>query len=114
MLQHGAVGYLLKTDQKETICAALRAISQNKIYISPQLQKSKTHTQGSSRKFICLTPREKQILQLILSEKTTKEIATSIFLSTKTVETYRANLLIKFNARNMAGLVKKAILEGYI
>jgi len=56
---------------------------------------------------ISLSPREKEILLLILDEYTTKEIAGKLYVSDETIRTHRKNLMDKFNARNVAGLVRK-------
>ena len=57
---------------------------------------------------IALSPREKEILQLIIDEYTTAEIASKLFVSSETIRTHRRHLLDKFRARNVAGLVRKA------
>ena len=56
-----------------------------------------------------ITRREKEVLDLIMDENTNQEIAGKLFISLKTVEAHRSNLLSKLNARNTAGLVKKAM-----
>ncbi len=61
-----------------------------------------------------LTRREKEVLKHIGDELTTKEIADKLFLSVKTVETHRLNLIQKLEARNTAGLVKKAMEQGLL
>ena len=53
-------------------------------------------------------------MQLIVHEKTTKEIAAQLFISEKTVETHRGNLMLKLEARNIAGIVRKAIMLGLV
>src|SRR5690625_4956129 len=62
---------------------------------------------------VVLTPREKEVLKLILKEKTTNEIGEKLDVSSKTVEKHRANLFIKFAGINVVELVIKSIMEGY-
>ncbi len=112
LLKQGVNGYLVKSDTSSEIISALKAVSEGKTFISENLKRQGT---SSLRKnIIILTPREKEILSLILQEKTTKEIADKVCLSEKTVENHRANLFIKFGVKNLAGLVKQAILEGFL
>lgn len=61
-----------------------------------------------------ITCREKEILQLIANEQTTKEIAKHLYISDHTVYTHRKNLLGKLGAKNTAGLVRKAFENGYL
>lgn len=112
LLKQGVDGYLVKSDASSEIINALKAVSEGKTFISNNL--TKRGTSSLRKNTIILTPREKEILNLILEEKTTKEIADEICLSEKTVENHRANLFIKFGVKNLAGLVKQAILEGFL
>lgn len=66
------------------------------------------------RNKIELTEREKEILQLIVHEKTTREIADILNLSEKTIETHRGNIMLKLEVHNIAGMVKKAIMQGLV
>lgn len=114
LLKQGVNGYLLKSDDLKQILEAIDVVMENEIYISSDIQEMYMgKTQIEQRSSINLTPREKEVLDLILKEKTIKEIADKLIISSKTVEKHRANLFIKFQARNIAGLVKKAVLEGY-
>lgn len=67
---------------------------------------------NASKNKIELTEREKEILQLIVQEQTTKEIAQQLYLSEKTIETHRASIMQKLEVKNIAGMVKKAIMQG--
>lgn len=69
---------------------------------------------GKGANEISLSDREIKILLAIQNEFSTKEIAQQLHLSEKTIEAYRSNLFLKFEVKNVAGLVKKAILNGYI
>ncbi len=112
----GIDGYILKSDENQEILNAIVAVENGTFYFSKGLRSllAENSVVKIKKEEIYLTPREKEVLSLILNEKTTKEIAAILFLSEKTVENYRANLLLKFNVKFLAGLVKKAILEGYV
>ncbi|MDD3003403.1 response regulator transcription factor [Flavobacterium sp.] len=109
----GFEGYLLKTDGRNEIEKALKSVILGEKYISSQTQQTFFENQ-SSHNNVDLTQREKEVLQLIVEEKTTKEIATALFISEKTVETHRGNLMLKLEARNIAGIVRKAIMLGLV
>lgn len=107
----GFDGYLLKIDGREEIEKALKAVMNDEKYFSPKTQQVFFETQTSKTKTE-LTEREKEILQLIVQEKTTKEIAEQLCVSEKTVETHRASIMQKLEVKNIAGMVKKAIMQG--
>lgn len=109
----GFDGYLLKIDNREEIEKALKAVSSNEKYFSPKTQQVFFENQVSKNK-VALTEREKEILQLIVEEKTTKEIAEQLYLSEKTIETHRGNIMIKLDVKNITGMVKKAIIQGLV
>lgn len=109
----GFDGYLLKIDGRGEIENALKAVTNNEKYFSPKTQQFFFETQ-TSKNTVELTEREKEILQLIVQEKTTREIAEQLFLSEKTIETHRGNIMLKLEVRNIAGMVKKAIMQGLV
>lgn len=109
----GFDGYLLKIDGRDEIEKALKAVMSDEKYFSQKTQQVFFETQTSNQK-VELTERELEILQLIVEEKTTKEIAEQLFLSEKTIETHRGNIMLKLEARNIAGMVRKAIMEGLV
>ena len=115
MLKQGASGYLLKNAGKDEVVEAIRKIADGKQAFSAEVLESLMNSfsnkpaKPSTSPFPTISRREKQILQLIMDEKTTSEIAEELFISFGTVETHRRNLLLKLNARNTAGLVKSAI-----
>lgn len=112
ILKNGADGYLLKNSGKEEILTAIRKIQTGEKYFSSEVaalvMESLTgaKVKNTENPFPKLSRREKQILQLIVDEYTTVEIAEKLFISFGTVETHRRNLLIKLGARNTAGLVR--------
>lgn len=109
----GFDGYLLKIDGRNEIEEALKAVSNNEKYFSQKTQQAffNASTAKVNEK---LTQRETEILQLIVQEKTTKEIAEELHLSEKTIETHRGNIMLKLEVRNIAGMVRKAIMEGLV
>jgi DNA-binding NarL/FixJ family response regulator len=109
----GFDGYLLKIDGRDDIERALKAVTNNEKYFSAKTQQVFFETQTAKNK-VELTEREKEILQLIVQEKTTREIAEQLCLSEKTIETHRGNIMLKMDTRNIAGMVKKAIMEGLV
>lgn len=109
----GFDGYLLKIDGRDEIEKALKAVTNDEKYFSPKTQQV-FFEMNASKNNVELTEREKEILQLIVQEKTTKEIADQLCLSEKTIETHRASLMQKLEVKNIAGMVKKAIMKGLV
>jgi len=116
----GAEGYLLKDDADAELFAAIEQIRQGRHYVSPILAGEVTYRMvqanqrgeaGSSKE--SLTEREKQVLTLISEGKSNKEIAAALFLSVRTVEHHRANIMKKLDMKDAANLIKYAIREGY-
>ncbi|HLR37853.1 MAG TPA: response regulator transcription factor [Chitinophagaceae bacterium] len=116
LFKQGTDGYLLKSDPKAEISRAIKTVSEeNEKFMSKGVESRYfAHNIVKSHQPTHLTPREKEILAWILKGKTTKEISDAIFISEKTIENHRANLFIKFDVKNVASLVKKAILEGHL
>lgn len=114
LFKQGIHGYLLKSDDLSEISSSIATVMDNQIYISAEIRDLTYREKRLNLKSnVVLTPREKEVLKLILKEKTTNEIGEKLDVSTKTVEKHRANLFIKFGVKNVVGLVKKAIMEGY-
>lgn len=109
----GFDGYLLKIDGREEIEKALKAVMNDEKYFSPKTQQAFFEMNASKSK-VELTEKEKEILQLIVQEKTTKEIAEQLCLSEKTIETHRASIMQKLEVKNIAGMVRKAIMKGLV
>ncbi len=118
MMKNGADGYLLKNTDISILKKAIDAVLNGTIYIQQELEQKmlfKPVNKGTSNILnIKLTRREKEVLQAIANEKTTDEISKSLFISTKTVETHRSNLMLKFGTKNSVGLVKLAIENGFL
>jgi len=115
-LQSGVKGYVLKSSVSDELLWAVQAVASGKTYLSSQISEiaveSAVHPRpaGYDHDPISnLSPREKEILQLIAEEHTSGEIANLLFISEKTVEKHRASLMEKLNVRNLAGLVRLAV-----
>jgi DNA-binding NarL/FixJ family response regulator len=115
-LQHGVKGYILKSSVSDELLKAVRAVANGKTHlgslISEIVAESAVNPQirGKDNDPISiLSPREKEILQLIAEEHTSNEIAKLLFISEKTVEKHRAKLMEKLSVRNLAGLVRMAV-----
>ena len=116
----GAEGYLLKEDADTELFAAIAKIRQGGYYISPLLSGELTHELIQSRRkgqFTLgsepLTLREREVLKLIAEGISNKEIADLLFISVRTVEHHRANIMEKLNIKQTANLIKYAIRMGY-
>jgi DNA-binding NarL/FixJ family response regulator len=118
-LRAGAAGYMLKDSATGELEIALKAVMQGETYLSPPISKQvvEGYVQrvGSEQPAAGnLTPRQRQVLQLIAEGHSTKEIAYRLELSVKTVETHRAQLMERLHIRDIAGLVKYAIRNGIV
>ncbi len=117
LLNNGGKGYVLKNTGRAELLNAIRTIAEGESYFSKEvtetIMKSLMNlrkSSGSSQAFFPkLSRREKEVLKLIAEEYTTQEIADSLYISLKTVESHRSSLLSKLNARNSVGLVRIAI-----
>lgn len=121
MLKNGAHAYVLKHAGKEEIIQAIRKVLDGQNYYSEEVSEIiMASLAGQSAKekpqspFPQLSRREKQVLQLIVNEFTTAEIAEKLHIGFGTVETHRRNILIKLGARNTAGLVRTALEYGLL
>ena len=119
-LQSGVKGYVLKTSVSEDLLWAIHAVARGETYLSSAISSIvlesalHPHALQTNAPLEGLSPREKEILQLIAEEHTSGEIGKLLFISEKTVEKHRANLMEKLHARNLAGLVRLAVKYGLI
>ena len=116
-LQAGAAGYLLKGADVTELELALKAVTRGDVYLSPSISRdlvgNMLHGKPPAENPLDeLTPRQREILQLVAEGRTTKEIAGRLDLSIKTVETHRAQLMERLDIHDVAGLVKFAIRAG--
>ncbi|MDR7212647.1 response regulator transcription factor [Flavobacterium piscis] len=115
MIQVGAVAYLIKNTTPKDLLHTINQVNLKGFYYNENILETIQETIISSKKSKSnletgfLSPREIEILQLICQQKTTPEIAEELFLSPRTVEGHRNNLLLKTESRNIAGLVVYAI-----
>jgi DNA-binding NarL/FixJ family response regulator len=117
MIRNGAKGYLLKNTTKEELIKAIKTANHGKTYLPTKLKDkllNESFGVQSSTFIPKLTRRENEILNCIAEEFTNSEIADKLFISTKTVESHRKNLLQKFGVRNTAGLIKEAFTKGLL
>ncbi|MDB6121519.1 MAG: Two component transcriptional regulator, LuxR family [Pedosphaera sp.] len=118
-LRAGALGYLLKDAATAELELAIQAIARGDTYLSPAISKRVIEdyvgrTNGEKSPMEQLTPRQREILQLIAEGKTTKEMAFLLSLSVKTVETHRAQLMERLNIHDVPGLVRHAMRMGLV
>ncbi len=118
MLEAGAVGYLLKNSASEELLAALQSVTRGMTYLSRSIAlgaddpAAHAGTSGPLAPERPLSPREREVLQLIAEGKSSKEVATSLGIAVSTVETHRRQLVEKLQLRTIAELTKYAIREG--
>jgi DNA-binding NarL/FixJ family response regulator len=117
MLKAGVSGYVLKHEAMENLVHAINCIKEQKIFLSPRVKKAlKVSTScipgATATVYTILTQREREVLQLLSEGKTTKEIASLLFVSVKTIETHRMQIMKKLRIYSVAELTKYAIREG--
>lgn len=116
----GADGYLMKEDSDEELLLAIKRIRDGKSYLSPFLSQDfaddviSAYRNNRSSPFETLTPREKQVLNLVVEGHTSKAMADILHLSPRTVDHHRANLLKKFHMKNSVDLVNFAVRNGFV
>ncbi|HMF03020.1 MAG TPA: response regulator transcription factor [Terriglobia bacterium] len=120
-LKAGARGYLLKDSAENDLIEAIKALNEGKAFFSPEISKvlaedyvREVTVRGVEDTYELLTPREKEILHLLVEGKSNKEIAASLSLSLYTVETHRRNLQGKLNLHSFAELILYAVRKGII
>jgi len=118
-LRSGVAGYLLKDSAASDLEAALKTVSAGGTYLSPRISEQvvAAFLRGeppTSDPLEALSPRQREVLQLLAEGRSTKEIAADLNLSVKTVETHRAQLMERLSIRDVPGLVRFAIRAGLI
>ena len=115
-LQQGVRGYILKSSVSDELLRAVHAVAAGETYLSSVISEIVVENVikpgpafRTGNPLDGLSPREKEVLQLIAEEYTSAEIARLLFVSEKTVEKHRASLMEKLNVRNLAGLVRVAV-----
>ncbi|MBN8652737.1 MAG: response regulator transcription factor [Cytophagales bacterium] len=111
MMDNGASGYVLKNATKEELLEAIELVVSGETYFSEEVMHSLNEPQPQQP---VITRREKEVLQLIAEGLTNTEIADKLFISVPTVNTHRKSIIEKFEVKNTASLIGKAIKTGII
>jgi DNA-binding NarL/FixJ family response regulator len=116
----GAKGYVLKDDTDTELLTAIETIRRGGVYLSSLLATEltnnfiKAQNRGGKTPEETLTLREREILKLVAEGKTSEEISRLLFISARTVQNHRANIMKKLNLKRTADLIKYAIKHGYV
>ena len=118
-LRAGAAGYLVKGADAAELEIAIRAVARGETYLSPTVSKHVVtdyiqRISGETTSLELLTPRQREVLQLIAEGYSTKKIAHTLKISVKTVETHRMQLMERLDIHDIAGLVRYAIRVGLV
>lgn len=115
-LQVGVRGFVLKLQDIDDLTTAIRQVSEDGLYVSPGLSQAVLNAvqAAAGQTARLLTPRERQVIQLVATGKSTKQIAEALEISAKTVEFHRGRVMEKLDIHDTAGLVRYAIREGLI
>jgi two-component system, NarL family, response regulator NreC len=120
-LKSGARGYLLKASPEPDVLSAVRAVAAGNAYFSPEITKllvedyvRQLQHRGLSDSYDLLSIREKEILQLLVTGKSNREIGDLVHISTSTVETHRTNIFGKLGVHNLPELILYAVRKGLL
>ena len=115
-LQAGVAGYVVKSDAAADLTQAIEDVLRGSTYLSAKISRAIVESYADKRGLGAdvLTPREREVLQLIAEGKTTKEIATLLEISIKTAEAHRTKIMTKIGTHGVAGLVRYAIRRGMV
>ena len=115
ILEQGADGFILKTSDMEDILTGIRQVlNGSPLYLGKGVKDLMKGISPDNNDLPMITKRESEILKLIADGLTNQEIANQLFISTFTVDSHRKNLLLKFNAKNTAILIKTVVSKGII
>jgi DNA-binding NarL/FixJ family response regulator len=120
VLAAGAKGFLLKSDAGRDLLAAVEALQHRRTFFTPKVAQMmldgylRPHEETDPSGQCVLTPREREVIQLVAEGKTTKEIALALSLSVKTAETHRTNLMRKLDLHSVADLTLYAVRNGIV
>jgi DNA-binding NarL/FixJ family response regulator len=120
VLAAGARGFLLKSDAGRDLLAAVEALQHRRTFFTSSVAQMmldgylRPQDQGDTSEQRVLTPREREVIQLVAEGKTTKEVATALSLSVKTAETHRTNLMRKLDLHSVAAVTLYAVRNGII
>lgn len=122
-LEAGARGFVLKSDAVRDLVSAIEALQRGQMFFTPRvnemvlagfLEKGTVAPRGGAPRFPTLTPREREVIQLLAEGKSSKEVATVLNLSTKTAETHRSNIMRKLGFHSIRDLVLYAVKNDII
>lgn len=115
-LRGGVSAYVLKTQAADDLIRAIREVMRGAIYLSPGVSRAVVEAYRSKSDLPAdpLSPREREVLQLVAEGKTTKEVANLLGISFKTAESHRTRIMAKLDIHETAGLVRYAIRTGLI
>jgi DNA-binding NarL/FixJ family response regulator len=116
-MENGALGYLTKEADDSQFIEALRRVARGELYLAPGISMgvlNRLGQGGSDDPYEQLTTRERQVLQLIAEGRTNREVAESLELSVKTVDTHRTRMMRKLNIHDQTSLIKYALRKGII
>jgi DNA-binding NarL/FixJ family response regulator len=120
-LKSGARAYLLKDSPEEDLIQAIRAVHKGKAFFSPEISRMMSEDymrqmsqRGVEDSYELLTPREREVLQMLAEGNSNKDVATKLNLSLYTVETHRANVLEKLNLHSTAEMILYAVRKGIV
>jgi len=121
-LEAGAHGYILKSDLTDCLVKAVKAVSEGKRFLTPQVSeivlegflKTKTHHQQREQAAARPTHRETEIIRLLAEGKSNKEIANALGIAVSTVETHRAKIMAKLGFHSLAELIHYALRHAII
>ncbi|MGA7928276.1 MAG: response regulator transcription factor [Candidatus Sulfotelmatobacter sp.] len=120
VLAAGARGFLLKSDTGRDLLAAVEALQHRRTFFTSKVAQMmvdgylRPHSESETFSQCVLTPREREVIQLVAEGKSTKEIATALSLSVKTAETHRTNLMRKLDLHSIADLTLYAVRNGIV
>ena len=118
-LKFGARAYVIKNSDADELITAIRDVLDGRRYLSPPLSESEVEafaeeSEGQSDRFQTLTPREKQVLQLVAEGSANAATARQLNLSVRTIEVHRSHLMRKLNLKNQAELMRFAVQRGIV
>jgi len=115
-LRAGVKGYVLKSQAATDLVQAIQQVGSGKIYLSPNISRAvvEAYLNKSDLPPDPLTPRERQVLQMVGEGNSTKDVARILGISTKTAESHRARLMRKLDIHETASLVRYAIRQGLL
>ena len=109
----GAQGYVLKSDAGRTLVEAIRALLRHQVFVTGRVEASATNPprarRPAGRGLSRLTPRQREVLQLLAEGRSNKEIGAALGVTTNTAETHRSHIMAKLNLHSMSELVRYAI-----